>query len=72
MLRDKKIIMEEIAYCRARQNGLLHTIGVFKTRIATTELSISKISAEIEVLEDQLWWLRFISYCNTSAWGFTC
>ena len=23
-----------------------------------------------EILEDRLWWLRFLRFCNTSAWRF--
>ena len=56
---------EEIAFHKARINGLKQKNGAMAREIANNEQNISNIHAQIMVLEEELWWERFINYCNT-------
>ena len=56
---------EQIAFHRARINGLRQKNGVMTREIANNEQNISNIHEKIMVLEEELWWERFINYCNT-------
>ena len=57
--------VEKIAFHKARINGFRHINGIKTREIAINEQKISDIHKEIMVLEEELWWERFINYCNT-------
>jgi len=64
------IVREEIDLCNARKIGLVIRRGGARREIDRIEFSISRVQSEIEVLEERLWWLRFLDFCNTSCWRF--
>ena len=59
---------EEIAFHKARINGLKQKNGCMAREIASNEQRISNIHEKVMVLEqeleEELWWQRFINYCN--------
>ncbi|MCK5190693.1 MAG: hypothetical protein KAR12_11630 [Methylococcales bacterium] len=59
---------EEIAFPKARKNGLKQKNGCMAREIANNEQNISNIHEKVMVLEqeleEELWWQRFINYCN--------
>ena len=59
---------EEIAFHKARINGLKQKNGCMAREIANNEQNISNIHEKVMVLEqeleEELWWQRFINYCN--------
>ena len=56
---------EEIAFHKARINGLKQKNGVMSREIANNEKNISNIHEKIMVLEEEIRWERFIKYCNS-------
>ena len=69
-MRTEVEVLEDIEFARARQAGFLQKISGCKTEIANAERSISSLSVDIELYEDELWWLRFLRFCNTPCWWF--
>ena len=59
---------EEIAFHKARINCLKQKNGCMTREIANNEQNISNIHGKVMVLEheleEELWWERFINYCN--------
>lgn len=56
---------EEIAYHKARINGLKQKNGAMARDIAYNEQNISNIHEKIMCLEEEQRWEEFIKYCNT-------
>ena len=56
---------EQIAFHKARINGLKQRNGVMVRELANNNRNISNIEAKLMALEEELWWKRFINYCNT-------
>lgn len=71
-MTEQLVILNNIAACRAEQAGLFQALESLKRSQAITGLKISAISVQIELLEDELWWLSFIRFCNTPCWRYTC
>ena len=67
-MSDENTVLREIDFCRARQTVFLGKKLRAKQEIVFCDFSISRLTCEIELLEDRLWWLRFIEYCNTPCW----
>ena len=55
---------EEIAFHKARINGLKQKNGCMSREIANNEQNIRNIHEKVVVLEDEIRWDRFINYCN--------
>jgi len=69
---DEEIyIVRDIIECVAKQRGLLQAIGDMTRERAVTLEKIDGLSDQINLLEDRLWWLRFIRYCNTPCWKYS-
>ena len=57
--------LEEIAFNEERINGLKQKNAAMAREIANREITISNIHKENMVLEQELRWEEFISYCNS-------
>ncbi|MCK5433541.1 MAG: hypothetical protein KAJ03_12405 [Gammaproteobacteria bacterium] len=62
---DKTMLKENIAFNIARQNGLKHQNSIAIREIEARKCTIKDLAKENEQYEEQLWWIRFIKYCNT-------
>ena len=69
-MNDEFYILRDILECVARQRGLFQALGSMTRQQATALKKLDSLSDQITVLEDRLWWIRFINYCNTPCWRF--
>lgn len=62
-------IKQKIYWLLAQQKELVRRSG--KRNKVSLSL-FNDFDAHICKLEDELWWLNFIEYCNTDCWRFKC
>ena len=64
-------VVNKIIWWKNQQSGYAREIKVLDREIADYEYLGSRAETAINKLEQRLWWLRFIDFCNTPCWRFT-
>lgn len=67
---EEQCVIEEINLLMGMQFSFCRSIKRSSDDIKRFENSIAKLADEIKELEDRLWWIQFIRFCNTPCYKF--
>jgi len=69
---NETFVIEEINLLMAMQFSFCRSIERSNDEISQANEFIKKFGDEIKALEDQLWWIQFLRFCNTPCWRYRC
>lgn len=65
-------LLNEVVTFKGYQQKLSSQIITLSNNIEEKKDIVDSIDTHISLVENEIWWIRFQRFCNTSCWKFVC